>query len=82
MGGANTMYFIKNLGGETKVSNVVTLAGANGLTTNQAINGPGDNKIRYTSIYSLSDGVVAANLSYLNGGKNIRLPALRTFNFI
>lgn len=83
MGGANTMYFIKNLGGETKVSNVVTLAGANGLTTNQAINGPGeDNKIKYTSIYSLSDGVVAANLSYLNGGKNIRLPGITHLQFL
>ncbi|MCG7337760.1 triacylglycerol lipase [Staphylococcus sp. ACRSN] len=83
MGGANTMYFIKNLGGETKVSNVVTLAGANGLTTNQAINGPGeDNKIKYTSIYSLSDGVVATTLSYLNGGKNIRLPGITHLQFL
>ncbi|MBY0091916.1 triacylglycerol lipase [Priestia aryabhattai] len=74
MGGANTLYYIKYLGGGNKIENVVTLGGANGLVSSTALPGTDLNqKILYTSIYSINDQIVANSLSRLQGARNIQL---------
>lgn len=74
MGGANTLYYIKYLGGGNKIQNVVTLGGANGLVSSTALPGTDSNqKILYTSIYSLNDQIVINSLSRLQGARNIQL---------
>lgn len=74
MGGANTLYYIKYLGGGNKIQNVVTLGGANGLVSPTALPGTDPNqKILYTSIYSLNDQIVINSLSRLQGARNIQL---------
>ncbi|WP_336184063.1 esterase/lipase family protein [Bacillus sp. 205(2023)] len=74
MGGANTLYAIKYLGGGNKIQNVVTLGGANGLVSSVALPGTDPNqKILYTSIYSLNDEIVINGLSRLQGARNIQL---------
>lgn len=74
MGGANTLYYIKYLGGGNKIQNVVTLGGANGLVSSTALPGTDPNqKILYTSIYSLNDEIVINSLSRLQGARNIQL---------
>ncbi|MGG0333191.1 esterase/lipase family protein [Priestia aryabhattai] len=73
MGGANTLYYIKYLGGGNKIENVVTLGGANGLVSSTALPGTDLNqKILYTSIYSINDQIVANSLSRLQGARNIQ----------
>lgn len=66
MGGANSLYYILNRGGASKVDKLVTLGGANRLTTNTAPQG-----ISVTSIYSLNDTIVSPVLSRLDGATNI-----------
>ncbi|MMZ63776.1 Lipase EstA precursor [compost metagenome] len=66
MGGANSLYYILNRGGASKVDKLVTLGGANRLTTNTAPQG-----ISVTSIYSLNDTIVSPMLSRLEGATNI-----------
>jgi len=74
MGGANTLYYIKYLGGGNKIENVVTLGGANGLVSSTALPGTDPNqKILYTSIYSINDQIVVNSLSRLQGARNIQL---------
>lgn len=66
MGGANSLYYILFNGGQGKVDKLITLGGANKLTTNQAPQG-----VNVTSIYSTADTVVNPYLSQLNGAENI-----------
>ncbi|WP_440119380.1 esterase/lipase family protein [Paenibacillus sp. QZ-Y1] len=66
MGGANSLYYILNRGGASKVDKLVTLGGANRLTTRTAPKG-----INVTSIYSTSDTIVSPALSRLDGANNI-----------
>ncbi|PYY26285.1 EstA protein [Paenibacillus illinoisensis] len=68
MGGANSLYYILNRGGSTKVDKLVTLGGANRLTTTSAPQG-----IEVTSIYSTSDTIVSPALSRLSGANNIQV---------
>ncbi|MGF9696085.1 esterase/lipase family protein [Paenibacillus sp. MABNR03] len=68
MGGANSLYYILNRGGLSKVDKLVTLGGANRLTTTSAPQG-----VEVTSIYSTSDTIVSPALSRLTGANNIQI---------
>lgn len=68
MGGSNSLYYINQLKGITKVDKLVTLGGANKLATSTAPNG-----VSVTSIYSSSDAIVMNSLSELQGANNIQI---------
>lgn len=68
MGGANSLYYILFNGGQGKVNKLITLGGANKLTTYQAPQG-----VSVTSIYSSADMIVNRYLSQLNGAENIQI---------
>ncbi|WP_432401592.1 esterase/lipase family protein [Wukongibacter sp. M2B1] len=66
MGGANSLYYIINLKGASKVDKFVTLGGANRLVTSTAPNG-----VTVTTISSTGDFIVNPILSQLQGANNI-----------
>jgi len=69
MGGANSLYYINNLKGSSKVDKLVTLGGANRLVTTKAPSG-----VAVTTISSSTDMIVnAALLSRLDGANNITI---------
>ncbi|MEN8906200.1 MAG: alpha/beta fold hydrolase [Clostridiales bacterium] len=69
MGGANSLYYIVNKNGADKVDKVVTLGGANGLTTSRVPAG-----IELTSITGTADTIVASSLSNISGADTISVP--------
>jgi triacylglycerol lipase len=77
MGGANSLYYILNRGGSKKVDKLVTLGGANRLTTSYAPDG-----VEVTSIYSTSDRIVSNSLSYLYGANNIQISGVSHIGLI
>ncbi|MGF7029419.1 triacylglycerol lipase [Paenibacillus mucilaginosus] len=77
MGGANSLYYILNRDGASKVDKLITLGGANRLTTSDAPAG-----VNVTSIYSTSDTIVANYLSILNGANNIRISGVSHIGLI
>lgn len=77
MGGANSLYYILNKGGSTKVNKLITLGGANAATTSFAPWG-----IDTTSIYSANDTIVANNWSYLFGANNILVYGVSHVGFL
>jgi len=66
MGGANSLYYIINLNGVSKVDKLVTLGGANRLVTSTAPQG-----VAVTTISSTADLIVNPLLSQLRGANNI-----------
>ncbi|AFC30795.1 EstA [Paenibacillus mucilaginosus 3016] len=77
MGGANSLYYILNRDDASKVDKLITLGGANRLTTSDAPAG-----VNVTSIYSTSDTIVANYLSILNGANNIRISGVSHIGLI
>ncbi|WP_426445425.1 esterase/lipase family protein [Paenibacillus sp. S-38] len=77
MGGANSLYYILNRSGSSKVDKLITLGGANRLTTSSAPEG-----VNVTSIYSTSDTIVANYLSILTGANNIQISGVSHIGLI
>jgi triacylglycerol lipase len=77
MGGANSLYYILYRGGSSKVDKLVTLGGANSLTTRYA---PSGNDT--TSIYTNDDRIVANSMSYLIGANNIEISGVSHIGLI
>ncbi|MDO7908646.1 alpha/beta fold hydrolase [Paenibacillus sp. JX-17] len=77
MGGANSLYYILNRNGGDKVGKLITLGGANRLTTSTAPEG-----VQVISIYSTSDTIVSPYLSILNGAHNIRVTGVSHIGLI
>lgn len=65
-GGTASLYYIKSLGGASKVDKLVTIGGANRLVTTTAPDG-----VATTTISSTADLIVNFTLSRLSGANNI-----------
>ncbi|MDX8046857.1 alpha/beta fold hydrolase [Gracilibacillus sp. S3-1-1] len=68
MGGSNTLRYLTQLGGVSKVDKVITLGGANRLGATSVPSG-----VDFTSIYSSSDLIVSTSLSRISGANNIHV---------
>jgi triacylglycerol lipase len=66
MGGANSLYYIINHEAGDKVNNLVTLGGANRLTTSKVPEG-----ITLTNIMGSSDMIVNSSLSKISGSVDV-----------